>query len=161
MLTTSNAEGEAMNRSEEPDLHPPVRQPPNRDDDHDESGDGSQEKNQYEIHHQEIYQHEIYEADKYDFLNFMKAAGIEEEELLAVIAELDAYKSIPGTTLRRYLNRVLSSVETDCRLAFLKGMIVGTAICENLAVEEGDLEGRIDAEVKRRLQLILDDLDRL
>jgi len=89
----------------------------------------------------------------------MKAAGFEEDEVLAAIAELDAYKSIPGTTLRRYVNRVQSSVETDCRPAFLKGVMVGTAISENLVVDRSDIDGRIDAEVKKRLQQILDDLD--
>ena len=140
-----------MPRREDGDLKPSVRRSQKKDDARDESQDGNQEK----------YHDDKYEADRYDFLTFMRAAGFEEDELLAVICELDAYKSIPGTTLRRYVNRVQSSVETDCRLAFLKGVIVGTAICENLAVEEAELDGRIEAEVKRRLQLVLDDLERV
>jgi len=140
-----------MSRREDGDLRPSVRRSQKKDDDREESQGENRER----------HQDETYEAEKYDFLTFMRAAGFEEDELLAVICELDAYKSIPGTTLRRYVNRVLSSVETDCRLAFLKGVIVGTAICENLVAEEGDLDGRIDAEVKRRLQLILNDLDRV
>jgi hypothetical protein len=82
------------------------------------------------------------------------------DEVLAVIGELDAYKSIPGTTLRRYVNRVQSSIDTDCRPAFLKGMIVETAIWENLVVDRADLERRIDGEVKKRLRQIIEDLDR-
>lgn len=139
-----------MPRREDGDLRPSVRRSQKKGNDRDESQDGNQE----------MYHDDKYEANRYDFLTFMRAAGFEEDELLAVICELDAYKSIPGTTLRRYVNRVQSSVETDCRLAFLKGVIVGTAICENLVAEEGDLDVRIDAEVKRRLQQILDDLNR-
>jgi hypothetical protein len=136
--TLRNAEGEAMPRREDRDLQPLVRR--------DEKEDESQNENRGEM---------------YDFLTFMRASGFEEDEVLAVISELDAYKSIPGTTLRRYVNRVQSSVETDCRPAFLKGVIVGTAICENLVVEDGDIDGRIDAEVKRRLREILEDLDKV
>ncbi len=102
------------------------------------------------------FQTSVYKDEKYDFLTFMKAAGFEEDELLLVTDELDAYKSIPGTTLRRYVNRVQSSVEVDCRAAFLKGVIVGTAIHESL--ENPDLEMHITAEVNRRLREILDDL---
>jgi len=103
------------------------------------------------------FQTSVYQDEKYDFLTFMKAAGFENDELLLVTDELDAYKSIPGTTLRRYVNRVQSSVEVDCRLAFLKGVIVGTAIHESL--ENPDLEKQINAEVNRRLREILDELD--
>lgn len=89
-----------------------------------------------------------------------ETSGFEDGEVLAVIGELHAYKSIPGTTLRRYVNRVQSSIDTDCRPAFLKGMIVGTAIWENLVVDRADLERRIDGEMKRRLRRIIEDLDR-
>ncbi len=99
----------------------------------------------------------VNQDQKYDFLAFMRAAGFEEDEVLLVIDELYAYRSIPGTTLKKYVNRVQSSVEVDCRPAFLKGVIVGTAIHQNL--ENPDLERYIDAEVKRRLIEILDDLD--
>jgi hypothetical protein len=140
--TLPNAEGEAMPRREEPDLHPLVLQ--------DENGYENQDDDQ---NHDQGDDRD----EKYDFLTFIKAAGFEVDELLLVTDELDAYKSIPGTTLRRYVNRVQSSVEVDCRLAFLKGVIVGTAIHESL--ENPDLEKQINAEVNRRLREILDELD--
>ena len=137
-----------MPRRDERNLQPLVRQD-EKDEDQREDQDGDQER----------YQDGKYEAEKYDFLAFMRAAGFEEDELLAVIFELDAYKSIPGTTLRRYVNRVQSSVEVECRPAFLKGLIVGTGICENLMVDRGDLEGKIEAEVRRRVSEILLELE--
>jgi hypothetical protein len=48
-------------------------------------------------------------------------------------------------------------VEEDRRAVFLKGVIVGTAIHDN--VETYDLERHITAEVNRRLREILDELD--
>jgi len=103
------------------------------------------------------FQTSVYQDEKYDFSTFLDVAGFEDGEVLLVMDELDAYRSIPGTTLQRYLNRVQSSVEVDCRLAFLKGVVVGTAIHDNL--ENRDLERHITAEVKRRLREILDELD--
>jgi hypothetical protein len=105
------------------------------------------------------HQDGMHEFEEYDLLTFMEASGFEEDELFAVIWELDAYKSIPGTTLLRYVNRVQGSIGTDCRPAFLKGVIVGTAIWENLVVDGADLERRIDEEVKRRLRWIIEDLN--
>ncbi len=99
----------------------------------------------------------MYQDEKYDFSTFLDVAGFEDDEVLLVMDELDAYRSIPGTTLRRYVNRVQSSVDEDRRLAFLKGVIVGTAIHESL--ENPDLEKQINAEVNRRLREILDELD--
>jgi len=93
----------------------------------------------------------------YDFQTFLHKAGFEEEEVLSVLDELDAYRSIPGTTLRKYVNRVLDSVEHDHRRDFLKGIVVGTAIHDNL--ENYDLERHINAEVTRRLNEILADLE--
>lgn len=103
------------------------------------------------------FQTSVYQDEKYDFQTFLNVAGFEDDEVLLVMDELDAYRSIPGTTLQRYLNRVQSSVEVDCRLAFLKGVVVGTAIHDNL--ENRDLERHITAEVNRRLREILDELD--
>ncbi|MGC9514762.1 hypothetical protein [Methanocrinis sp.] len=99
----------------------------------------------------------VYQDETYDFSTFLDVAGFEEDEVLGVIDELEAYRSIPGTTLKRYFKRVLNSVEEDRRTAFLKGIIVGTAIHENL--ENYDLERHITSEVDRRLREILDDLD--
>ncbi len=103
------------------------------------------------------FQTSVYQDEKYDFQTFLDVAGFKVDEVLQVTDELEAYRSIPGTTLQRYLNRVLNSVEEDRRAAFLKGVIVGTAIHDNL--ENYDLERHITAEVNRRLREILDDLD--
>ncbi len=99
----------------------------------------------------------VYQDEMYDFKTFLDLAGFDVDEVLLVTDELEAYRSIPGTTLQRYLNRVLNSVEEDRRGAFLKGVIVGTAIHDNL--ENYDLERHINAEVNKKLREILDDLD--
>lgn len=96
------------------------------------------------------------EDDLYDLETFLRAAGFEDDEVLQVTYELAAYRSIPGTTLRRYLSRVLSSVEMECRRDFLKGVIVGTAI--HGAILDRDIEAEISTIVDRRLEEILRDL---
>ncbi len=154
MKIRRNAGGEALPRREELDLQPLARR-----DENEEIGEKDEKDEKYEKDEDRRGDQDGDQGERYGFLDFMKAAGFEEDEVLAAIAELDAYKSIPGTTLRRYVNRVQSSVETDCRPAFLKGVMVGTAISENLVVDRSDIDGRIDAEVKKRLQQILDDLD--
>jgi hypothetical protein len=63
-----------------------------------------------------------------DPLSFLKSFGFSEEELCEVIDELDSYRTIPGTTIGRYMNRVISSIEEEDRPAFLKGILVGVAI---------------------------------
>lgn len=138
-----------MPRREAPDLPSSARQSGKK-------GEGEDGDRGYQDEKGEA---ENFEAEEYDFLTFIKAAGFEEEEILAVIGELEAYRSIPGTTLRRYVHRVQGSVETECRTAFLKGVIVGTAISEHLVVDRGDLEGRIEAEVRRRVSEILAELE--
>ena len=96
------------------------------------------------------------EDDLYDLETFLRAAGFEDDEVLQVKDELAAYRSIPGTTLRRYLSRVLSSVEVDCRCDFLKGIIVGTAI--HGGILDRDVEAEISAIVDRRLEELIKDL---
>ncbi|HEX7514393.1 MAG TPA: hypothetical protein VF393_02180, partial [archaeon] len=80
--------------------------------------------------------------------------GFSQEELNEVAIELNAYRSIPGTTLRRYLNRVLNSIIEEERPAFLKGIMVGVAIMKAVdAVEEPDLtdeEKRIECEIEKQ-----------
>ncbi|MDD3564092.1 MAG: hypothetical protein PHN90_00290 [Methanothrix sp.] len=144
-----------MPRRESPDHPSSARQSGKRDEDQevDEDGDIGYKDDKGEA--------ENFEAEEYDFLTFIKAAGFEEDELLAVITELEAYRSIPGTTLNRYVHRVENSVETDCRAAFLKGVIVGTAISQHLVVDRGDAERRIEAEVRRRVSEILSELERV
>jgi len=74
-----------------------------------------------------------------------------------VLYELNAYRSISGATLRKYLNRVLDTIEEDHRNAFLKGILIGTALHEH--VENYELEEYINVEFTRRLKDILIDLN--
>jgi hypothetical protein len=67
--------------------------------------------------------------------------------------ELDICRSIPGTTLRRYINRILDGILDEERHAFLKGIMVGVAIKKVVdAWEEPDLtseEKNIPSEIER------------
>lgn len=63
-----------------------------------------------------------------DLSAFLKSFGFTEEEIRDAMDELDAYKSIPGTTLGRYINRVINTLAAEERPAFLKGIIVGVAV---------------------------------
>lgn len=58
-----------------------------------------------------------------DLSAFLKGFGFSEEELSTVIDELNAYRSIPGTTIARYMNRVIEALADDERSAFLKGVL--------------------------------------
>ena len=88
-----------------------------------------------------------------DPLSLLKSFGFSEEELCEVIDELDSYRTIPGTTIGRYMNRVISSIEEEDRPAFLKGILVGVAIRKVADVlAESDLtdeEKRIDHEIEK------------
>jgi hypothetical protein len=87
-----------------------------------------------------------------DVSAFLKGFGFSEEELCAVIDELNAYRSIPGTTIGRYTNRVISTIEEEDRPTFLKGIILGVASeRRRMPLEEPDLteeEKRIDRETR-------------
>jgi hypothetical protein len=65
--------------------------------------------------------------------------------------ELNALRSIAGTTLKRYMNRVIETIDEDERHAFLKGIMVGVVIRRAAdALEEPDPteeEKRIDREI--------------
>jgi hypothetical protein len=88
-----------------------------------------------------------------DPLAFLKSFGFSKEELCAVIDELNSYRTIPGTTIGRYMNRVISSIEEEDRPAFLKGILVGVAIRKVADIlAEPDLtdeEKRIDHEIEK------------
>ncbi|HWQ19197.1 MAG TPA: hypothetical protein VN455_05410 [Methanotrichaceae archaeon] len=92
-------------------------------------------------------------VDDEDLLAFLEGFGFSEDELNNVMDELNAYRSIPGTTLRKYLNRVLETIPDEARPAFLKGIMVGVAIRNAVdALEELDTayeEKRIDREIER------------
>jgi len=64
---------------------------------------------------------------------------------------------VPGTTLRKYLHRTLETVDEDKRIAFLKGLIVGTAISQE--VDDTDLEDNVDRLVAKRLRELMIDLE--
>ena len=63
-----------------------------------------------------------------DLSSFLMDFGFTEDELFAVTYELDSYRSIPGTTVKRYLNRILQNITEEDRAAFLKGIMVGVVI---------------------------------
>ena len=66
--------------------------------------------------------------DDPNMLALMGSFGFSEEEVYSVSDELDAYRSIPGTTISRYVNRIINNIENEDRSAFLKGMMAGMAI---------------------------------
>ncbi len=92
-------------------------------------------------------------GDGEDLLAFLKGFGFSEEELSEVVDELNAYRSIPGTTLGRYMKRIISALTDEERPAFLKGIMVGVAIRKAVdALGEPDLteeEKQIDIEIER------------
>ena len=42
-----------------------------------------------------------------DLTSFLESLGFSEEELRDVMYELDSCRSVPGTTIRKYINRIL------------------------------------------------------
>ncbi len=88
-----------------------------------------------------------------DLSSFLMGYGFTEDELFAVTYELNSFRSIPGTTVKRYLNRVLQTISEDDRPAFLKGILVGVAIKNAAdALREPDLseeEMRITKEIEK------------
>jgi hypothetical protein len=88
-----------------------------------------------------------------DLSVFLKGFGFSDEELYEAMDELAAYRSIPGTTISRYMNRVINALAEEDRSAFLKGVLLGIAI-RNVAdtMAEPDLteeEKRIAREIER------------
>jgi len=61
-------------------------------------------------------------------LALLNSFGFSEEEVYHVSDELDSYRSIPGTTISRYVNRIINNIDDRDRSAFLKGMMAGLAI---------------------------------
>jgi len=91
-----------------------------------------------------------------DLSGFLEGFGLTKDEQLAVIDELNAYRSIPGTNLGKYMNRVISTLAFEERPAFIKGLFLGVAIRKAAdALSDPDLteeERRIDKEIE---QLVL------
>ena len=92
-------------------------------------------------------------GDDDDLLAFLKGFGFDEEELNAVSEELDSFRTNPGTTIERYMNGVINTIEEENRHAFLKGILVGVAIRKAVeALEQPDLteeEMRINLEIEK------------
>ena len=92
-------------------------------------------------------------GDDDDLLAFLKGFGFDEEELNAVSDELDSFRTNPGTTIERYMNGVINTIEEENRHAFLKGILVGVAIRKAVeALEQPDLteeEMRINQEIEK------------
>jgi hypothetical protein len=92
-------------------------------------------------------------GDGEDLSAFLKGFGFSREELSNVVDELNAYRSIPGTTLGRYMKRIISAISDEERPAFLKGIMVGVAIRKAVdALGEPaltDEEKQIDIEIER------------
>jgi hypothetical protein len=63
-----------------------------------------------------------------DLSHFLMRYGFSEKELSGVIDELNSYRSIPGTTVHRYTNRIINTIDEGDRTAFLKGIMVGMVI---------------------------------
>jgi hypothetical protein len=86
-----------------------------------------------------------------DLAAFLEGYGFTEDEQRVVMDELNSLRSIAGTTLKRYMNRVIETIDEDERQAFLKGIMVGVVIRKAVdALEEPDPieeEKRIDREI--------------
>jgi len=88
-----------------------------------------------------------------DLFSFLHSYGFSLEELDSAFYEIQSFRSIPGTTLRRYMNRIIGSIKKEDRPALLKGIILGVAIRGAVeSIEERPLtqeEEQIDREIER------------
>jgi hypothetical protein len=88
-----------------------------------------------------------------DLFPFLQSYGFSRDELDPVFFETQSFRNIPGTTLRRYMNRIIGSIEKEDRPALLKGIILGVAIRKAAeSIEEPPLtqeEKQIDLEIER------------
>lgn len=93
------------------------------------------------------------EGDDEDLSAFLQSFGFAEEELSRVMDELNSFRTIPGTTIGRYMNRIISTIEEEDRPAFLKGIMVGVVIRKAVdAMAEPDLteeEKKIAREIEK------------
>ncbi|MDD4161903.1 MAG: hypothetical protein PHW87_05420 [Methanothrix sp.] len=92
-------------------------------------------------------------GDDEDLTEFLQSFGFAKEELNGVLYELNSFRTIPGTTIERYMNRIISTIEEEDRPAFLKGILVGVVIRQAAdALAEADLseeEKRINQEIEK------------
>jgi hypothetical protein len=93
------------------------------------------------------------DGDDEDLSVFLQSFGFAEEELNRVMDELNSFRTIPGTTIGRYMNRIISTIEEEDRPAFLKGIFVGVVIRKAVdAMAEPDLteeEKKIAREIEK------------
>ena len=79
--------------------------------------------------------------------------GFSLDEISPVVDELNSYKTIPGITVERYINRIINTIAEEERPAFLKGIVAGLAIrMVDDALYEPDYtrdEAKIDGEIER------------
>jgi hypothetical protein len=88
-----------------------------------------------------------------DLEAFLEEFGFSHEEQIVVKYELDEFRSIPGTTLRRYMNRIIETIRDEERSAFLKGIILGVAIRKFVElsneIDISEEEKQIDLEINK------------
>ena len=88
-----------------------------------------------------------------DLETFLAEFGFSHEEQIVVKYELDEFRSIPGTTLRRYMNRIIDTIRDEERSAFLKGIILGVAIRKSVElsneIDISEEEKQIDIEINK------------
>jgi hypothetical protein len=93
------------------------------------------------------------DGDDEDLSAFIQSFGFAEEELSRVMDELNSFRTVPGTTIGGYMNRIISTIEKEDRSAFLKGILVGVVIRKAVdAMAEPDLteeEKRIAREIEK------------
>ena len=53
-----------------------------------------------------------------DLTAFLEGFGFAQDELRVVVDGLNAFRSIAGTTLKRYTNRVIETIDEEVRHAF-------------------------------------------
>ena len=86
-----------------------------------------------------------------DLFSFLHSYGFSPEELDSAFYETQSFRSIPGTTLRRYMNRIIGSIKKEDRSALLKGIILGVAIrgaAESIEPPLTPEEEQIDREIE-------------
>jgi len=92
-------------------------------------------------------------GDDEDLSDFLKCYGFTEEELSCVFDDLNSFRTIPGTTFGRYMNRIIDTIEKEDRCVFLKGILIGIAIRKaDDALSERDLieeKMRITGEIEK------------
>lgn len=85
-------------------------------------------------------------SSEIDIAEFLRDLGFAEDEIITVVYELNSYRTIPGTTLERYIHRVMSSIVEEDRPSFLKGLLVGIAIRQVVDTLQNDDEPALSDE---------------